>query len=161
MGKIIENLEEGQQNKLVFNEKSECKVVKLWPTKKNSNQSQAILQVDVNTYNTLMSGGDGKLFVGYDYCDVYDSVELRRCFKCSGFNHHSNRCTSQKYSCPRCSEEHPVKDCRSEVLKCINCIKFNEKNKELKLNVNHAAWDSRCHVYGHKVTEFKTQMYAA
>lgn len=165
---ISEKLEESElvefvkyQNKSLFSENSECKLIKLWPTRKNSNVFQAILQVDVITYNNLMSGGDGKLFVGYDYCDVYDSIELRRCFKCNGFNHHSNRCTVQQYSCPRCAEDHQVKDCKAVDLKCVNCLKLNKKDKELHVDVNHAAWDTRCFVYNHKVKEYKAKIYAA
>lgn len=164
---ISEKLEESElvefvryQNKSVFSENSECKVIKLWPTKKNSNVFQAILQVDVATYNNLMSGGDGKLFVGYDYCNVYDSVQLIRCYKCSGFNHHSDRCTFHR-SCPRCTEDHPVKECKAVNLKCVNCVKQNERDKDLNLDVNHAAWDSRCYVYNHKVKEYKAKTYAA
>ena len=164
---ISEKLEESElveflkrQNKSIFNENSECKVIKLWPTKKNSSVFQAILQVNVSTYNSLMCGGDGKVFVGYDYCDVYDSIEVRRCFKCNGFNHHSKRCTVQKYSCPRCADDHPVKDCKALDLKCVNCLKLNKKDSELNVDVNHAAWDSRCYVYNCKVKEYKANIYA-
>lgn len=66
------------QNKNLFNpENPECKVLKIWHTKKNNYVFQAILQVDVNSYNNIMSIGNGKLFIGLDVCDVYDSVVLK------------------------------------------------------------------------------------
>lgn len=108
-----------------------------------------------------MSQGDGKLFIGYDYCDVYDSIDIRRCFKCNGFNHFSSHCSIAKHICPRCGEEHPVNDCKAQTLKCINCVKLQASNKDSSLDTNHAAWDNRCPIYSQKLTEFKTKMYVA
>ena len=150
------------QNKNLFNlEKPECKVLKIWHTKKNNCVFQAILQVDVNSYNNIMSIGNGKLFIGLDVCDVYDSVVLRRCFKCNGYNHHSGNCQIDKHYCPRCAEQHLLKDCKVSDgnLQCINCIKFNEKNKDSIVDIKHAAWDSKCHVYRQNVEEFKSKLY--
>lgn len=109
-----------------------------------------------------MSIGNGKLFIGFDYCDVYDQVMLRRCFKCSGFNHVSENCKGNT-SCPRCSGEHFVKDCKvsDSELKCINCIKLKDKTKDTGIDINHAAWDSKCHVFKQNVTEFKSKIYVA
>lgn len=144
------------QNKHLIGEKFECKILKLWSTKKNDKIYQAIMQVDVNFYNKILSDGEGKLFIGFDLCNVYDSIDIRRCFKCNGFNHMSEQCKS-KIRCPLCAGEHNVKDCDKQLLKCPNCLDYSITNK-LELNVEHAAWDNNCFVYKQKINEFKTKM---
>lgn len=144
------------QNKQLTSENFECKVLKLWPTKKNVKIYQAILQVDTHFYNKVMSVGEGKVFIGFDLCNVYDSIDIRRCFKCSGFNHISNQCKS-KISCPVCAGEHYLKDCNTNLLKCANCVDYSSTNK-IVLDVEHAAWDHNCFVYKQKISEFKANM---
>lgn len=50
------------QNQQCFTEDSVCKVINIFPLKKNKNLFQAIIQVDKITYGKVMSSG--KLFVG-------------------------------------------------------------------------------------------------
>lgn len=145
------------QNKSLISEKFECKVLQISSTKKNKDIYQAVLQIDVDSYNKIMSTGNGKLFVGYNICDVYDSIEIKRCFNCSGFNHFSKSCNNQLH-CPLCSDGHMVKDCKNSVLKCINCVKYNEINKS-NISIDHAAWDSKeCFVFKQKISEFKSHL---
>lgn len=108
----------------------------MWPTKKKPSVFQAILQVDKETYNYLISCGS--IFVGYDYCAVYDAINVDRCFNCNAFGHSSRVCKST-LACPRCSENHRVADCKSDVLKCSNCSVKTGTNI-----TNHAAWDLSC-----------------
>lgn len=49
----------------------ECKLLKNWPTKKNS---------DVY-HNPLIADGNRKLFIGFDMCDAFDAVDVKRCYK--------------------------------------------------------------------------------
>ncbi len=130
-------------NSDIFDPNSICKVLKFWATKKKSNVYQAILQVDKLSYDRLISSGG--LFVGYDYCCVFDAVELNRCFNCNAFGHSSRVC-NKKACCPRCAEEHIVKECTSTNLKCSNCFSSTEKDKN-EMDYGHAAWDSRCPTY--------------
>ncbi|CAH0552453.1 unnamed protein product [Brassicogethes aeneus] len=151
------------QNKFIFNEISECKVIKIWPTKNNKNIYQAVLQVDSTTYNKLMSVSKDKLLVGLNYCSVYDSVYVLRCFKCNGFNHLSKDCSNQNNSCPRCAQEHLLEECKATdtELKCINCTNLNNINKSLKLEVSHAVWDSKCYVFNQKAKEYKSKIFSS
>lgn len=67
------------------------------------------------------------------------AVEIHRCFKCNGYNHSAKFCKNE-FSCPRCGENHEVKDCQSRDLRCVNC--FNHFNSgESNINFVHAAWD--------------------
>lgn len=148
------------QNKYLLDEQFDCIVIKFWPTKKNKDVFQAILQTDIDSYNAIMSRG-GKLFVGYDYCDVYDSIIVRRCYNCNGYNHISSQCNN-KQSCPRCADEHELKYCPADSrLNCSNCAELKKKDNSIDVSTNHAAWDSKCPVYCQKVDEFKSKMYMA
>lgn len=145
------------QNKDLISKSFQCKVIEVKPTRKRSDIFQTVVQIDAATYNNIMSIGKGKLFLGYDVCDVFDAIEIKRCFKCSGFSHYSKQCKCQRYYCPKCCENHPVKECKSSILKCINCVKYNEE-KSTSHNINHAAWDSDCFSYLQKVNEFKSSL---
>lgn len=59
---------------------SKLKVQKIWLTKKNKYIFQAAMQVDVNTYSNMMCIGKGKLIIGFDICDVFDCIHVRRCY---------------------------------------------------------------------------------
>ncbi|KAJ8956142.1 hypothetical protein NQ317_014055 [Molorchus minor] len=79
------------QNKHLINEKFDCKVLKLWPTKKNVNVYQAILQVDTDFYSKVMT-------VGEDQCK-----SKVRCPICGG-EHYVKDCTSEISNCVNCRD---------------------------------------------------------
>ncbi|KAJ3641869.1 hypothetical protein Zmor_028339, partial [Zophobas morio] len=60
----------------------------------------------------------GGLFVGYDYCSVFDALEVTRCYKCNKFGHSSQSCKAKEV-CPRCSEGHKLVDCKATTLKVV------------------------------------------
>ncbi|CAH1984698.1 unnamed protein product [Acanthoscelides obtectus] len=154
-GDVIKSIR--AQNKEAFTEHSQCKVVEIKPIKKRSDIYQAVINLDMDTYNKDLSVCSSKLFVGYDVCDVFDAIDIKRCFNCSGFSHYSKECKSKKFHCPRCSENHLVKNCKATSLKCINCMKSNnERNTEF--DAAHAAWDSRCPYYLQRIEEFKSRL---
>lgn len=138
----------------VIGENSKCNVRKIWPTKKNRRVYQAILEMDAETYFKLLELGN--LFVNYDVCAVYDAIELRMCYKCSGFNHSSNNCNSNKTACPQCSLEHDIKSCPANFIsKCINCV-----NAKI-LDCNHSAWDTtKCPIYKRKLEHYKSSLFS-
>lgn len=146
------------QNKYLITECSELKFLNLTPLKKNNNLYQASYQVDRNTYSKIMA--EGKLFVGYDYCTVFDAIELRRCFKCSGFHHFADKCTSNEFVCPRCAQNHPVKECKSDVLCCVNCYNLKKKKdtKFPNIDIHHAVWDKNCLAYRQNLDIFKSNI---
>lgn len=122
----------------------DCNLIKLFPTKKNVNVYQAVLQVDKISYEKVMKAGN--LLIGYDNCRVYDAVDIFRCFNCNEF-HHSSKLCKNKVSCPRCGESHSVKECKAKALKCINCVSLNNA-KNLSISISHAAWDvNNCTAY--------------
>lgn len=145
-----------QLNKDIFFNDSYCEVVKVSKTRKNADRYQAVLQADRDTYDRLVRVGN--VFVGYDPCIVYDAVQVSRCFKCNEFNHSATNCSNEQ-CCPRCGQDHTVNNCQSQILKCSNCIKFNNGNHGNPVNTNHAAWDmSNCTIYRNACAKLKANI---
>lgn len=136
----------------IISENSFIKVLKVWATKNNSNIFQSVVEVDAATYGLIMSRG--KLFVNYDVCTVYDATNIRVCYKCSGYNHGQSNCPSDVSICPKCSGDHRLSECNSDVFKCINC-----KNAKLD-DINHTVWDvSKCPIYQKRLSNLKASTF--
>lgn len=140
------------QNEL-FSESNEVSVSKIWSTKSNKNLYQAILNVDAESYCKILN--QGYIFVNYDVCMVYDAIELKICYKCSGFNHYEKTCASKKLVCPKCSGSHNVRDCPEDAVpKCINCVNARVTD------CNHHVWDKvNCTVYKKKLLHYKDSLF--
>lgn len=135
-------------NRSVFADDSECKVLKVLPTKRDPDVYQAIVRVDKSVYDRAIIAG--KLFVAYDSCTVYDAVDLYRCFKCNEFGHSSQKCNNS-LSCPVCGENHEVSKCKSKTKKCTNCLKLNKN-----VPTDHAVWErEKCAAYIEKLNKLK------
>ncbi|CAH1110850.1 unnamed protein product [Psylliodes chrysocephalus] len=116
----------------------ECKVLDISCTKNNRKIYQGTLQVDVASYNNIITNGEGKLFIGFDVCSVYDCVSVKRCYNCNGSNHFSKNCPISTIYCPRCAEKHAVKECKASVDE-LNCVKVMKRDSLVQINENHAA----------------------
>lgn len=142
------------QNKGVVMADSICKFVNCKALRNRGDVYQAIVQVDKNTYQRALAAGH--LFVGYDSCMVYDAIEVKRCYNCSGLNHLSKGCR-HSLVCPKCAGNHSIKDCQSSELKCVNCVKYVEKIGGAD-DVNHAAWDSNCPCYTRMLSSIRSDI---
>ena len=71
-----------------------------------------------------------KKFIEYDYCKVRDAIEVRRCYKCLGFNHMTDKCSAKSPVCPKCAGPHQLKECESDFLKCTHCNSLKGKNPD-------------------------------
>lgn len=142
------------QNTQIFNKCKPPRVINVKPLKKSANVFQAVFEVDAISYHAAMNVG--KLALGYDYCTVYDALEVRRCFRCCGFNHKSINC-KKNLACPKCSEEHELKNCANSTVKCINCITLNKIKPGV--NVDHSAWDNNCPILKEKINKMKCDLF--
>jgi hypothetical protein len=143
------------QNKSLFSKSFKCVPKKFSPLRNNTTLNQTLLEVDVASYRNILAAG--KLLIGYDYCRVWDAVDLRRCFNCSGFHHLSRECRQTEPLCPRCAGHHCVKDCTSKTLKCINCSALRDEHPDI--DCIHAAWDnSKCTTYKSQLATFKSRV---
>lgn len=145
-----------KQNNDLFSAVSDCKIIKVWPTKKNPEIYQAILQLDISDYAKVIN--NGCLLIGLDICKVYEAIEILRCFKCNGYNHSKTHCKNN-LSCPKCSLRHELNVCRVDKLKCINCSVLKEKSIDSNINFEHAAWDrENCHAYKMAILKLKSDL---
>lgn len=137
------------QNHYVEDESARIKVVHIQEMKDKRRGYCVYMEVDGKTYKKMLL--EQKLNIGWDRCKVYDAVSVKRCYKCSGFNHKASECRGEK-ACPRCADNHDVTDCKAEKnnIKCINCVRAVEKLK-IKLDVQHEVWSQDCAVYRRKL----------
>lgn len=134
--RTIENFIKTQNTGL---ENADIKVIKVFENKQK-NGFNCIIQVDGETFKKLMS--DKRIFIGWDRCRIIECVDILRCYNCSGFQHKSSECKRVK-ACPRCSENHDVKECTGIKSECANC-KFAMQTYKLPLNCDHEAWSAEC-----------------
>ncbi|XP_039435502.1 uncharacterized protein LOC120417492 [Culex pipiens pallens] len=119
------------------------------------NKFSVIIEVNNDTFDALITAG--KVNIGFDRCSVFEAIKVLRCFKCGEFGHMSTTCKNNE-TCSKCSESHKTSDCNSTVMKCLNCLKKNNEQK-MNLDVNHAAFSSKCPVFRHLAAIKKDRMY--
>lgn len=115
---------------------------------KSKSQFGAILEVDVKTFRKILD--EKKLYVGWDACMAYEDLNIRRCYKCWGFNHVAAKCSSDQHRCSKCSGNHHFKDCTSAEEKCAACIDAAH-TLHLQIDTKHAATSLQCPTYLHRV----------
>lgn len=131
-------------NSHIFSDDSTIKIIKVGPHKKNPGLFQVVIELDKLSYTYALKSKN--VFIGYDSCDIFDAVEVYRCFRCNEFHHSAANCQN-RVCCPICSEEHELKDCKSNIHKCSNCVKFNERMKS-KVSTDHTVFDKvKCTSY--------------
>lgn len=68
-----------------------------------------------------------------------------------GFHHASKFCNRKVQICAKCSESnHTDKDCKSDVVKCINCEKAKEILNLVDIDCNHDCRSDNCRVLQRK-----------
>lgn len=150
-----------KQNQFIFQSASLLKVLRVFPTKKNSEIHQATLQVCPATFKKCIDRG--RLIVGLDSCVVFDAINIPRCYTCNSFNHVSKYCKNQAV-CPLCAGSHGVKTCpvskkENFVPKCSNCDFYNSKHQN-RVNIHHAAWDyKKCEVYKRYLDQARKEIF--
>lgn len=108
----------------------------------------AKIEVDSISLSKLIEAG--KVSIGFEYAWVREDLNVRRCYKCFGFNHNARKCTSDIFRCPLCAGEHQRNECSSKTERCITCL--NAINLfHLKIDPNHSALSSSCPSYLHRI----------
>lgn len=144
------------QNRSLFHKECHLKFISIKPLRKSPSIFHATLEVDPETYINILA--QVHIIIGYDYCKVYDAIEIRRCFKCCGFHHYASNCTSTSPICPKCACHHTISECSSATLKCIHCSNYNLRQNSEEIQTDHAAWDRSCFTYKLAVDNFKTNI---
>lgn len=146
-----------KQNKFLKAE-DELKVLKTIEVKKSDRDItyQAIIETNPDGYNKIMEAN--KLYIKWDSCKVYEHINIFRCHKCLGFNHHQNECKN-KLACKFCAGEHVSSECKSDKRECVNCL-WHVKNLNLKLDVNHGPFSKECAVLDRKYQQERSKINA-
>ena len=63
------------------------------------------------------------------------------CFNCSKVGHHADNCKNNP-KCPKCGENHSLKNCKSNELKCPNC------------GGSHLSFSKNCSFYQTEIKKF-------
>lgn len=102
------------------------------------------MEVDSDTHNLLMT--NERVNIGWSICKIFNYFGIVRCYGCCRYGHMQKDCRDKK-TCPKCAEEHDLKDCKSVMFKCRNCDNSNKK-LGLSLDINHVCWDvNKCSSY--------------
>lgn len=143
-----------KQNPITHN--SEIKIVKNFDFKRNNRTVYNIrIKTDSELYTKLI--GAQKINLGWERCRVFDGTDVRRCFKCKGYNHMSSECKNPEI-CIKCHGNHKSQECNKEpITKCINCVKMNQK-LNMGLDENHGTYNKVCPVYQNKLNMKKRRM---
>lgn len=131
----------------------DIKLITTFENKRDQNFG-AILEIDRESYDKLINGG--KINIGWCRCRVVECVDIRRCFKCCGYNHKSSQCKN-KLACLKCGGEHLMKDCGAKNNVCVNCKKAVEK-LNVRLDIFHPAYSTQCPVFKRKLESEKKRM---
>ncbi|KAJ3659205.1 hypothetical protein Zmor_010906 [Zophobas morio] len=146
-----------KQNDFLFDKPGDYKLLKFLPLKKKADLFQALIEVDSLTYNKAIN--IGHCLIGLNSCSIYCGLEIPRCFQCCGFNHSSSSCRSI-IVCPRCSENHNVKECKAASLCCVNCRNLKSNSKHANIKTDHASWDhDNCRAYELAITKLKQDLF--
>ena len=108
------------------------------PLKNNAESFQAF----ANVSTTLREGLNiykNRVTIGLVSCKVYDRFHVKRCNNCQHFGHYMKDCPSPETTvCGKCSGNHNTRDCESDIIKCINCV------REKRENDNHHTFHHTC-----------------
>lgn len=126
---------------------NEFKIIRIFKTK--NEYFNAVVELNLEDFKNSMS--IGKMRIGWDICKIFENYNIRRCFNCLGFNHKAEYCKKKPdVCCNKCGDNHLANKCQSGVLKCINCIRSNEKYG-LDLNIDHSVYDKKCPTFQRKI----------
>lgn len=142
------------QNDFIKN--GSLKVISKFENKIRKGSYEAIVECDSENFVAIIN--NEKLSIGWNSCRVKEYVNVKRCFRCCGYNHVASKCKNKK-ACLNCGEDHVAKECTANKSVCVNCKIAVEKFK-LNLDINHPAWSKECSVYKRKLeSNRKRQVY--
>lgn len=141
---IVSKLKE--QNDFIKDCEMNC--VRVIENKKKKSYN-AIIEIDTVGFNRMIEAQ--KVSLGWNRCRVFEDINVRRCYKCLGFNHKSTNCNSNQV-CAKCLGNHKREDecVRMDNEQCINCIRTNNR-LSLKMDVCHNTFSRECPVFMRKL----------
>ena len=108
-----------------------CEVIKSTEMRgrpgENSLYKSVVLKCSAKVRNYVMNSNGGYIYIELVRCKAYDRFFVPQCYHCSALNHIAKNCPNKDRppTCPKCSGDHSVKFCKSQIEKCVNCQKLN------------------------------------
>lgn len=137
-----------EQNSNLFSEDAHVNAVHIFQAKKNQ-RFGAKLEVDPSTFKKLIEAE--KICIGWNVCAVQEDLNIRRCFKCWGFDHVASKCVAN-IRCPKCGDSHSQDTCDSTSEKCAVCSDAVAKF-HLKIDTNHTIFSTSCSSLNHRISQ--------
>lgn len=98
----------------------DCKIVKRI-TCRNYWKENIVLRPGVEAFKVLVKKGKIDIDCQIHFVEEYLGVSM--CYKCCRFGHITKFC-KEKEECYNCSGVHDARTCKSEIKKCVNCLKM-------------------------------------
>lgn len=126
---------------------SEIEVIKVVKDIKDSRIFNAIIQLDVSSFDKIMKAE--KVFLNWDVCAVREHFSILRCHNCTGYEHTKDMCTKATI-CGYCSGNHQSSECDANNMSCPNCNEAKARFK-VQLDTKHHAWSKKCTILSNKI----------
>lgn len=130
---------------------SENSKLELIVIRKMKTKYMAIVEVDPNTFKSIMKSG--MVLINLSVCPVFEHIDVLRCFTCTGYHHTNKNCKIKNIICIKCGlTGHSSQDCETDIKHfcCPNCLAANEKHK-LNFLINHGPFDRECEIFKKKI----------
>lgn len=118
---------------------NKCKVLHIFNCANNN--KGAIIELPSNLYEFLVDN-KFKIYIGYQCCKAFDTVNISICSKCSRYNHSAKKCSNVP-KCAMCAGDHIAQECKNKQIACANCIYANISYGH-SYDTNHRAGDLNC-----------------
>lgn len=135
-------------------EKRVLKIVNSYENKRG--KTCVTLEVDSATYEQIKM--KDVLYIGWKTCRYIDFVGVIQCYRCWKFGHMKKICKSGQDICPRCSENHELKECQRNEEVCVNCKHAVEVLKITNIDFHHTATSKNCEAYKRILGELKQRV---
>jgi len=101
-----------------------------------------VVELDSETRKKLQQT---RVKLGWTICRVDDYIPVKRCYRCSGFNHNHRECKGEEFF-PLCTGNHSLKQCTVAPTehKCINCMVYKKHETTAQIDTAHSSLDKKC-----------------
>lgn len=81
-----------------------------------------------------------RIFIGHQYCKIYDDLNIKPCIKCGIFGNNPKKCTNEVVVCLLSAKDHTSIKCSKNNYNFVNCIYSNLKYGT-QYKTSHPAFD--------------------
>ena len=107
----------------------------------SGNVKNLVLRCSPKIRNYIVETNAGWVYLNLGRCKVYDRFFVPQCYQCCSPNHFARSCPDKDKPivCGKCAGAHKSKECTSNTLKCINCVRQRPNDDN-----NHCSFSKDC-----------------